>query len=40
MTRPALTRYDHILRIADRLSKVCTGNEVTDRAIYKAFGLA
>lgn len=35
-----LTRYDRLLRIADRLGKVEAGSEAADRAIHEALGLA
>ena len=34
------TRYDRLLRIADRLKPIATGSEAADRAIHEALGLA
>ena len=38
MARPALTHYDRLLCIADRLGKMAAGSVLADEAIHEAVG--
>ena len=38
MARPALTRHDRLLRIADRLGKITAGSPAADATIHVALG--
>lgn len=40
VTGEALTRFDHLIRIADRLAKVKVGSDVADQTVHAALGRA